>query len=127
MVGLRRYVHIAFVAMGILAAFVLSNIFVYVSDLVGWSYSILGADIWSLLAYGISGVGAFLLWRNSQVFGFAEEVAQELKKVTWPSYEETRISTFVVIAIVAIGAIILGVFDFVWSGATNALVQWITS
>ncbi|MCC6810654.1 MAG: preprotein translocase subunit SecE [Deltaproteobacteria bacterium] len=53
----------------------------------------------------------------------ADEVALELSKVTWPSRQETWAATVVVIATVAISAAYLGVFDAVWSWASDALLS----
>ena len=49
----------------------------------------------------------------------ANEVAGELKKVTWPTAKEVRAATIVVIVMAIISAIILGLFDFVWSNLTE--------
>jgi preprotein translocase subunit SecE len=71
----------------------------------------------------ISAGGAFLLWRNEKVFTFGIEVAEELRKVTWPTAEETRTATGVVIVMVLVFSLALGLFDFIWSGITNAIVH----
>jgi len=123
MVGFRRYVHLAFAVLGLFGAMVLSNLFALIGESFSFSYPILGIDILAVAGWVIAGVGAFLLWRDERVFGFAEEVVNELKKVTWPTYEETRSSTMVVLAIVAVFAVGLGIFDFIWSGLTNYLVH----
>ena len=47
----------------------------------------------------------------------------ELRKVTWPSYEDTKRMTVVVVIVVLVFAVILGVFDFAWS---NLLKQVLT-
>lgn len=126
MTGLRRYVHIAFAIAGLLAAYVLSNFFEMVGGALNFSYPILGLNIWSLIAFAVAAIGTFLFWRDTRSFGFIEECAQELKKVTWPTYEEARTATFVVIGMVALFSVILGLFDFLWSGITNLLVQSIS-
>ena len=54
-------------------------------------------------------------------FRFVGETIAELKKVTWPSREETkRLSTMVVIVSVAMG-ILLGLVDEGFSTIANAL------
>lgn len=123
MTGLRRYVHISFAVLGLIAAYVLSNLFEAIGGALSFSYSVVGMSVASLAAFLVAIVGTVILWRNEKVFGFAEEVAQELKKVTWPTYEETRTSTIVVLVMVVIFSLVLGFFDFIWSGITNALVQ----
>jgi preprotein translocase subunit SecE len=122
MVGIRRYVHIAFAIAGLLFAFILSNIFMLVGGRIGWSTTVIGFDIWSLLAVFIAAVVTIILWRKESVFGFVYEVAEEMKKVTWPTYEETRTATWVVIAMVAVFAVGLGIYDFLVHGFTNVIV-----
>jgi preprotein translocase subunit SecE len=68
-------------------------------------------------------VGATLIgvitYRNDQIYGLANEVASELKKVTWPTAKETRQSTVTVIFMAILSALILFTFDLVWSGITE--------
>jgi preprotein translocase subunit SecE len=70
-----------------------------------------------------SAVGATLIavvmYRSDRIYTLANEVAGELKKVTWPTAKEVRTATIVVIVMAVISAIILGVFDFVWSNLTE--------
>jgi preprotein translocase subunit SecE len=126
MIGIRRYVHIAFVIIGLVLAFFLSNIFSWIGGAVGSSGSILGFDLWSVLAVAVSFLVAFLLWRSPAVFGFAEEVADEIKKVTWPTLEETKSATWVVIAMVAIFSVALGIYDFLVHGLINSVVAFLS-
>ena len=60
-----------------------------------------------------------ILYRSDRIYGLANEVAQELKKVTWPTAKEVRSATLVVIVMAVVSAIILGIFDFVWSNLTE--------
>jgi preprotein translocase subunit SecE len=126
MVGIRRYVHIAFVVIALVLAFFLSNIFAWIGGAFGQSYSMMGFDLWSMLAVGVSFLVAFLLWRSPAVFGFAEEVADEIKKVTWPTLEETKTATWVVIAMVAIFSVALGIYDFLVHGVINGVIAFLS-
>lgn len=71
----------------------------------------------------VSAVGAavagIVLYRNDRVYHLANEVASELKKVTWPTAKEVRAATVVVIVMAIISALILGVFDLVWTNVTE--------
>ena len=71
----------------------------------------------------VAGVGAVVagvaLYRNDRVYHLANEVSSELKKVTWPTAKEVRAATVVVIIMAIVSAIILGVFDFIWSNLTE--------
>ncbi len=120
--GLNRYVHLAFAASGVLLAFVLSALFegvarLFVEDLT--SYFGLLQTTW--IAIPIAAGATFLVWRNKKVFDWATEVAQELKKVTWPTREETRASTVVVIVLTIVMAAVLGLFDLLWSYITDLI------
>jgi preprotein translocase subunit SecE len=64
---------------------------------------------------------AFTLYRSDRVHGLANEVAAELKKVTWPSAKEVRAATMVVIVMALVSAAILGLFDMVWSNLTELI------
>jgi preprotein translocase subunit SecE len=71
----------------------------------------------------IAGVAAItlgtILYRSDRVYGLANEVTQELAKVTWPNAKEVRSATIVVIVMAILSAVILGLFDFVWSNLTE--------
>jgi len=46
----------------------------------------------------------------------------EARKVTWPTVPDTKRMTIVVVAVVAVFAVILGVFDFAWSWALKQIL-----
>ncbi|MEO8844514.1 MAG: preprotein translocase subunit SecE, partial [Kofleriaceae bacterium] len=57
--------------------------------------------------------------RNDRIYHLANEVASELRKVTWPTAKEVRSATLVVIVMAIVSAVILGLFDLVWSNLTE--------
>lgn len=59
------------------------------------------------------------LYRNERVYTIANEIAGELKKVTWPTAKEVRAATMVVIVMSLISAVILYGFDIIWSFLTE--------
>lgn len=65
--------------------------------------------------------GALVIWREPvTVFAhrsaiFVQDVRAEVRKVTWPSWDDLRKSTVVIIIIVIIIGIIIGVMDFIFS------------
>jgi preprotein translocase subunit SecE len=63
-------------------------------------------------------IGVYM-YKNDKYYTLANEVASELKKVTWPTAKEVRSSTLVVIVMAILSALILGLFDFVWSNLTE--------
>lgn len=63
---------------------------------------------------------ALSLYKNDRFYGRVNEVASELKKVTWPSAKEVRAATIVVIVMSVVAAFIIGmVFDVAWSKLTE--------
>ena len=52
---------------------------------------------------------------------FLQAIA-ELRKVTWPSVAETKQKTIVVCVVVGVFAVILAVFDLVWTKALGLLL-----
>jgi preprotein translocase subunit SecE len=71
-----------------------------------------------LAAIGATLVGV-VMYRSDKYYHLANEVASELKKVTWPNAKEVRAATLVVIVMAILSALILGLFDFVWSNITE--------
>jgi len=73
----------------------------------------------TMFAAGVSLIVGITMYRSDRMYGLANEVASELKKVTWPTAKEVRTATIVVIVMAIVSAVILGVFDFVWSNLTE--------
>jgi preprotein translocase subunit SecE len=113
----KRIVAIAYVlaavALGFFFEKILALVFVYVrvndfavfSD---WSLS-------TLIGFALAAATALVVWRIPRTQTVSLEVALELRRVTWPSLRETRAATLAVIVASSIAAVILGLFDFVWS------------
>jgi preprotein translocase subunit SecE len=64
-------------------------------------------------------ITAVITYRSEKVHTFVVEVCVELSEVTWPTRKETWSQTIIVIVVSIIAAIILGVFDAVWSQITD--------
>ncbi|PIE65827.1 MAG: preprotein translocase subunit SecE [Deltaproteobacteria bacterium] len=64
---------------------------------------------------------AVALRRSDKVSTYFMEVGNELSKVTWPSWSETKLSTIVVIVTTLIIALILGLLDLAW-GSLSSLI-----
>ena len=90
---------------------------------IDWIWGYFGTAPSEIRVSLFSAVGAIvivmMLYRSDRIYTLANEVAGELKKVTWPTAKEVRTATIVVIVMAIISAIILGVFDFVWSNLTE--------
>jgi preprotein translocase subunit SecE len=73
----------------------------------------------SLISAVVAAVVGIGMYKNDRYYGLANEVASELKKVTWPTAKEVRAATLVVVVMAIVSAILLGLFDFVWSNLTE--------
>ena len=73
----------------------------------------------TLLSGAVAVITGIVMYRSDKYYTLANEVSGELKKVTWPSAKEVRTATIVVIVMAIIAAIILGLFDLVWSNLTE--------
>jgi preprotein translocase subunit SecE len=73
----------------------------------------------TLIAAITATVVSIVAYKNDRLYHLANEVSSELKKVTWPTAKEVRSATLVVIVMAIVSAIILGLFDFVWSNLTE--------
>ncbi len=75
----------------------------------------------TIIGLGIA-IGAFgYLWRKPESNQVSMEIAAELRKVTWPSLEETRAATIAVIVASVIAAVLLGLFDVFWQFLTDKI------
>jgi preprotein translocase subunit SecE len=114
----NKPVHLMFLCGSVLAFYVLQ----WTVDWV-WGYfspetlpSEFRLSVISAVVAIVAGIG---MYRSDKYYGLANEVAGELKKVTWPSVKEVRAATIVVIVMAIISALILGLFDLVWSNLTE--------
>ena len=66
-------------------------------------------------------VAALAIWRGpvfafaGRTVGYLREVRAELRKVSWPTLEDLRKSTMVIIVFVIAVGILIGIMDFVFS------------
>ncbi len=72
----------------------------------------------TVVGFALAAIAAVVVWRIPRTQAVSLEIALELRRVTWPSLRETRAATVAVIVASALAAVILGVFDFVWSWLT---------
>jgi preprotein translocase subunit SecE len=68
-------------------------------------------------------VGAILLYKNRPTYTLVHDVVDELSKVTWPTRKETSQSTVVVVVTSLVAAVLLFMFDSVWSAVTDLVYK----
>ncbi|ATB40837.1 preprotein translocase subunit SecE [Cystobacter fuscus] len=122
----KRLVVIFFLIAGLIFAFFLEHVCGLIWARVGWSDPVIvdGLDwtVSTLLGFVIAAglvVGAYV---HPKTHVLSLEVASELMKVTWPSWEETKASTMAVIVASIVAAILLFGIDTL---AYNLMVEWI--
>jgi len=108
--GSNKIVHLMFAVGALLAAFLLSK----AGDWVWGYFSKPNELAVNGIALFVAATAAVVAYKNERVFAAATEVTRELEKVTWPSRKETSAATIVVIVTVAIAALVLSGFDFIW-------------
>jgi len=69
----------------------------------------------ALAGYGVAALAAILVWRLPRAQQVSLDVVLELRRVTWPSWRETRAATIAVIVASFVAAVILGLFDAGWA------------
>ncbi len=122
----RRWLALAFFCFGFLFWVLLDKLAAWIMALVGigeYNMELAGERFTLTTLFGlmIAGFSTIYAWRHPTLSTLSNEVVIELKKVTWPTAQETRGATVVVIITVFIMATILGVFDFFWSNVMDWL------
>lgn len=130
--GVERYVHAAFLAAGILLAYIAGKLFNSLwSSLADWPAAV--RTFPALLRYPeeeregftliagalVAAVVAIQLFRNHGVRHWADEVAAELAKVTWPNRETVINGTVVVVVATTVGTIYVAILDRFWGFLTT--------
>ncbi len=65
--------------------------------------------------------GVIYYYRKPEAYNLINEVAAELKKVTWPTGKEVKSSTIIVVIMTLISAVLFLAFDFIWSNITQLI------
>jgi preprotein translocase subunit SecE len=81
-----------------------------------------GIALADILGFVITAGLAGYAWTNPRVKTLSMEVATELMRVTWPSWEDVRISTIAVVVASLVAAIILFGMDTL---SYNLMVKWL--
>ncbi len=114
----NKPVHLIYLFGGLLA-FVLLK---WTADWI-WGYFTRTPDEFLIIVFAtvVSTAGGIYLYRKEESYNLVNEVASELKKVTWPTAQEVKMGTIVVIFMTFLAAFILGFFDLVWSKLTQVI------
>ncbi len=122
----RRMVGLAFVVFALTGAMVLGRLIAAIfgglkindPQLLGIQELTLSSVLGAVLAIA----AAVIAWLNPKVQEASLDVASELKKVTWPSFAETKVSTIAVIIATLVAALVLFFFDFI---SSKLMTEWL--
>ena len=119
----KRVVAIFYVLAAIALGVFLEKVLGLVLGYVGINDATVFSDwtISTLAGFALAAVTAVVVWRIPKTQQTSLEVALELRRVTWPSARETRAATVAVIVASGIAAVVLGVFDLVWSWLSSKI------
>ena len=130
--GSERYVHAAFFVAGILAAYIASKTLVLAwNSLANWPAAVRAVpalvalseeqrDSYAMVAgAGVGAVTVVQAYRKENVRVWANEVAAELSKVSWPNREAVLNGTLVVVVASAIATVYVTILDRLWSFLTT--------
>ena len=122
--GVERWVQFAYAACAITLAWFLIKSTDAIWTLLADTVDVIPEPNATIIAVGaglVAFIAAVVAYRSQKVHTFVVEVCVELSKVTWPTRKETWSQTIIVIIVSIIAAIILGVFDAVWSQITDLI------
>jgi len=117
--GLARWVQMTFLAFGVLLLWVFDRVITIVWD----RFAEPEPTLVTLLAAVVAAVTTFAIYRQERVARVAHEIVGELARVSWPSRQETQVSTIVVIITSIIAAAVVGAFDAAWAAITDLIYK----
>jgi preprotein translocase subunit SecE len=130
--GSARYVHAAFFAAGILAAYLAGKVLLTAwNALADWPEAVRQvpqlieyaederATITMLVGAVLGAVGVLSYYRKESVRNWAGEVASELSRVTWPNRETVTNGTMVVLVASLVATVYVALLDRFWGYLTN--------
>ncbi len=125
--GYQRFVYAAYMALAMFVAFFLSKV-VHASWFRLGQWKPMFGEPRDELVYPIAaviGVGtALYFWRQQSSRQFADEVAEELSKVTWPNKKEVWNSTAVVIFTTLFATLFFALMDQFWKFVTDKIYSF---
>ncbi|MDH3653154.1 MAG: preprotein translocase subunit SecE [Myxococcales bacterium] len=122
--GVERWVQFAYAACAITLAWFLIKSSTAVWTILADNVDAVPEPDSTMIAVGaglIAFISAVIAYRSTKIHTFVLEVCVELSKVSWPTRKETWSQTVVVLIVSVIAAIILGVYDAVWSHITDLI------
>ncbi|MEM1026189.1 MAG: preprotein translocase subunit SecE [Myxococcota bacterium] len=124
MQGTLRIVYFAYLLLGVVVAAAFGKLFAVLFSVVGVTDAQLIGEQLTLsgvLGIVVAVVAGLVAVNNAKAHEFSLDVVSEMRRVTWPSREETQRSTVIVIVTTLIISGMLGIFDYVWAQLTGLI------
>ncbi|MBI2373748.1 MAG: preprotein translocase subunit SecE [Deltaproteobacteria bacterium] len=124
--GVQRYVVSAYLVVGVLAWVTIAKFLgLFLETIAVGDPALLGSNFKvSTLVGLITSAGLTMYaYRHEKLMQFSAEVVGELKKVTWPTREETYVHTRVVLITALLMAALMSVLDLVWAQVTGVIYK----
>jgi preprotein translocase subunit SecE len=122
--GYQRYVYAAYMAFAMLVGFLAAKIGHAAWYRLGQWKPELGEPKDELI-YPVAGVLGVIVavyyWRKAEARQYANEVAEELSKVTWPTRKEVTSSTTVVVLTTVFATVFFALMDRFWGFVTDKI------
>ncbi|AKU91689.1 preprotein translocase subunit SecE [Vulgatibacter incomptus] len=122
----QRLLAIGFIVIGTSASYVFHRIGDAALSALGVGNAELfgGVALSWLIGIVVAAAGAIALWLNPKAQGAGQDIAGELRRVTWPTFPEIRAATGAVVIVTLVAACLLGVMDAV---SAKVMTDWIPS
>lgn len=125
--GYQRYVYAAYMAGALLSAFLAAKIGHVAWYRLGQWKPEFGEpkdELVYIVAAALGVLIALYYWRKPSARQYANEVAEELSKVTWPSRKEVTNSTTVVVFTTLFATLFFALMDRFWSFITDKIYSF---
>ncbi|WP_394826487.1 preprotein translocase subunit SecE [Pendulispora albinea] len=120
--GTKRFVYAAYFGGAIGIAFLVSKLLHFAWGKLSQYQPVVGEphdEAVMPIAAAVGLAAAIYYWKRTRARELAEEVADELSKVTWPSKQEVTNGTAVVLVTTALATIFFALMDRFWGFVTN--------
>jgi preprotein translocase subunit SecE len=132
--GSAKYVHASFVALAVFVGYITSQLFAlvwnslaawplalqYVPQLVRYDEEVRG-DVGLVVGAIVGIITVVRIYRKPNIRVWADEVAAELTKVSWPDREAVTNNTIIVIVASVVATVYVTVLDKFWGFATGLI------
>ena len=114
---------IAYAIFALCVAYITYNLAQMIGIQTGWSIRYEWYQkIQTVIAIAAAGLVIFTLKKDKERESYLLSSISELRKVTWPTWLEVKRMTIVVFIVVAFFAVMIGIFDLVWTKALNLIL-----